>query len=192
MPMHKEVVRRDTVAPWRSYKTLGGVALLVLLMAGGALVFLRANQAQAAQTAPTAQPPVVFSHKTMVGIGINCVFCHSGAMKSPVAGVPSVQKCMGCHAVIAADKPEIQKLAAYWQRHEPIPWPRVNTLPRFVYFSHQVHVTAGGVNCERCHGDVSQMALAQPVVKMNMGWCLDCHNQQPNADQLKDCSVCHK
>ena len=189
MTMNREVVRRDTVGSWRSYKIFGGLVILVFLIALGAFMFLRASQAQAAQTTP---PPVAFSHKTMVGAGINCVFCHSGAMKSPVAGVPSVQKCMGCHAVIKADSPEIQKVAAYWQRGEPIPWVRVNTLPRFVYFSHQVHVTAGGINCERCHGDVGQMALAQPVVQMTMGWCLDCHNQQHNADQLKDCNVCHK
>jgi c(7)-type cytochrome triheme protein len=189
MSMHKEVVMRDTVGPWRLHKTLGGLAILILLIGLGAIAFLRANQAQAAQT---AQTPLAFSPKTMVGVGINCVFCHSGAMKSPVAGIPSVQKCMGCHTVIKPDSPEIQKVAAYWQRNEPIPWTRVNQLPRFVYFSHQVHVAAGGVNCERCHGDVSKMALAEPVVKMNMGWCLDCHNQQPNAEQLKDCSVCHK
>ena len=180
---------RDTVGPWRSYKIIGGLIILVLLIALGAVLFLRANQAQAAQT---ASPPIAFTHKVMVGAGINCVFCHSGAMKSPVAGIPSVQLCMGCHTVIDPTNTEIQKVAAYWQRHEPIPWPRVNQLPRFVYFSHQVHVTAGGLNCERCHGRVGQMTLAQPVVKMNMGWCLNCHNQQPNAEQLNDCNVCHK
>jgi c(7)-type cytochrome triheme protein len=128
----------------------------------------------------------------MVGAGVNCLFCHPGALKSPVAGLPSVQKCMGCHSVIAATNPEIQKLAGYAQRGEPIPWPRVNVLPRFVYFSHEVHVAAAGLNCERCHGDVSRMTLDQPVVRMNMGWCLDCHSQQPNADQLRECDVCHK
>lgn len=180
---------RSTVKPWRLYRAIGGLVVLILAIAIGAVILLRANQAQAAQT---AQTPVIFSHKTMVGIGINCVFCHSGATKSPVAGIPSVQKCMGCHTVIKPNSPEVQKVAAYYQRQEPIPWPRVNQLPRFVYFSHQVHVTAGGVTCERCHGDVSKMTLAEPIARMNMGWCLDCHNKQPNADQLKDCIVCHK
>jgi hypothetical protein len=27
---------------------------------------------------------------------------------------------------------------------------------------------------------------------MNMGWCLNCHNQQSNASQLRDCAVCHR
>jgi hypothetical protein len=30
------------------------------------------------------------------------------------------------------------------------------------------------------------------VLFMHMGWCLDCHSQQPNADQLRECDVCHK
>jgi hypothetical protein len=30
------------------------------------------------------------------------------------------------------------------------------------------------------------------VVTMDMGWCLDCHNQQPNKAQLRDCVVCHQ
>jgi c(7)-type cytochrome triheme protein len=65
-------------------------------------------------------------------------------------------------------------------------------MPRFVFFSHQVHVTAGALNCERCHGDVGNMVEVYPVADMNMGWCLRCHNQQPNADRLKDCAVCHR
>ena len=174
-------------SPWRGLGIIGSIAGLALLVLLGNFVFLQTAKAQTG-----APPPIAFSHKVMVGAGVNCLFCHSGALKSPVAGLPSVQKCLGCHSVIAATNPEIQKLAGYAQRGQPIPWPRVNTLPRFVYFSHEVHVAAGGLNCERCHGDVSQMALDQPVVRMNMGWCLECHAQQPNADQLKDCSVCHK
>jgi c(7)-type cytochrome triheme protein len=189
MPVDPEVIVRRSTCPWRSYGKAGGLVIVALLTMLGAVMFLRANQAQAAQT---VQPPPAFSHKAMVGVGINCVFCHAGATKSPVAGIPSVQKCMGCHTIIKPEDAEVQKVAAYWQRGEPIPWPRINQLPRFVYFSHQVHVGPGGVNCERCHGNVAQMTLAQPVVKMNMGWCLNCHNRQPNADQLKDCSVCHK
>ena len=100
---------------------------------------------------------------------------------------------MGCHDAIATGKPEkISELKGYWERQEPIPWERVNQVPRFVYFSHQVHVVVGGLNCERCHGDVGHMAEARPVAKMSMGWCLSCHEQQANAQQLKDCVVCHQ
>jgi hypothetical protein len=104
----------------------------------------------------------------MVQAGVPCLYCHSEAAKPPVAGMPSVAQCMGCHKVIKADSPEIKKVAGYWERQEPIPWVRVNRLPRFVYFSQQVHTVVAALNCERCHGDVGQMGIARPVVQMNM------------------------
>lgn len=170
----------------RRRRLMIGVLLLVIVLGGA--YFLVTTQTQA--SAP--QQPIAFNHEVMVQAGISCLFCHTGATKSPVAGIPSVERCMGCHKVIATNSPEIQKVAGYWKRQEPIPWARVNQLPRFVYFSHRVHVVSGKLNCERCHGDVGHMTVAQPVVKMDMGWCLGCHEQQPNAKQLTDCVVCHQ
>ncbi len=163
----------------------GIFVVVILLLAGG--VFVVQAQAQA-----TPQQPVPFPHVNMVQSGIPCLFCHADAIRSPTAGIPSVEKCMGCHKFIATNTPAIQKVADYYQRGQPIPWVRVNRLPRFVYFSHQVHVVAGALNCERCHGDVGRMTEFQPVARMTMGWCLNCHNAQPEADRLKDCVVCHR
>ena len=167
-------------------RRLGAVALLVAIVLGS-MYLAGASRAQAASL-----PQIPFDHKSMVKAGMTCLFCHTGATKSSAAGVPSIESCMGCHQLIKIDSPAIIELAGYWDRQEPVPWARVNRLPRFVYFSHQVHTVAAGLNCERCHGDVGQMAEARPVVKMNMGWCLDCHGQQPNANQLRDCIVCHQ
>jgi hypothetical protein len=160
--------------------------LLVAIVLGG-IYLARASKVQAAST-----QHISFDHKSMVEAGMDCLFCHTGATKSPAAGIPSVESCMGCHKLIDIDSPEILELAAYWDRQEPMGWERVNRLPRFVYFSHRVHVVVASLNCERCHGDVGQMAEARPVVRMNMGWCLGCHEQQPNARQLRDCIVCHQ
>jgi hypothetical protein len=161
----------------------GGLFVLILLVG---LFYALTRDARAAP-----EQPIEFNHQAMVQLGIQCLFCHSDAMRSPVAGMPSVQLCMGCHATIATEAPEIQKVAAYWNAQEPIPWTRVYQMPRFVYFSHRMHLAAG-LNCERCHGEVGHMTVAQPVVKMDMGWCLDCHEKQANASQLRDCIVCHK
>jgi hypothetical protein len=163
-----------------------GVVLLLVIVGGG---WALASTAQA-QTAP--QQPIAFSPAVMVQAGVTCLFCHSGATKSADAGIPSVAKCMGCHKVIATDSPEVQKLAGYWQRQEPIPWVRVYQLPRFVYFSHEVHVVTGGLNCETCHGDVGHMTETRAAVHMTMGWCVTCHQQQTNARQLTDCITCHQ
>jgi len=163
------------------------IALLIVAAVAGGILLTRA------QVFAAPEQPIAYSHRVHVEAGVQCLFCHASALRSDVAGIPSVQKCMGCHTVIATDSPAIQAAAGYWERGEPIPWVRVNTQPDFVYFSHQPHLGAG-LNCETCHGDVGQMEVARPVVKMDMGWCLDCHLKQPEekAARLADCLACHK
>lgn len=161
------------------------VAIIIAMLGGAFFLFQPRARAEPPQ-------PIAFNHRAMVQLGIQCLFCHTDAQRSPSPGMPSVEKCMGCHRVIATNVPVIQQVAGYWERQQPIPWERINTLPRFVYFTHEVHITAGKLNCERCHGDVGHMAVARPVVRMNMGWCLSCHESQPNAAQLQDCVVCHQ
>src|SRR5580765_7298717 len=73
------------------------------------------------------QQPIAYSHKLHAGtLGINCLYCHYGAEKSPIANLPPVSTCMGCHKIAVADRPEIQKLAGYYSRGEPVPWVEVN------------------------------------------------------------------
>jgi hypothetical protein len=170
----------------RAHYRLALLAVVILLALAAVLVFAVANT----QAAPAQ--PIAFNHESMVQKGIPCEFCHTGVTKSPVAGIPSVAKCIGCHQTNDTNSPEIAKLAGYWTRQEPIAWVRVNQLPRFVYFSHQVHVVNAQLNCERCHGDVGHMTVTRTAVTMNMGFCLSCHQQQPNARQLTDCLTCHK
>ncbi len=165
------------------------LSVLILLLAvvlGG--VFLTRTQVLAAP-----DQPIAYSHRTHVEAGVQCLFCHSSAMRSDLAGIPSVQKCMGCHTIIATENEAVKALAGYWEKGQPIPWNRVNQQPDFVYFSHQAHLGAG-INCETCHGDVGHMTVARPVVKMDMGWCLDCHEKQPENKiaRLADCLACHK
>jgi hypothetical protein len=168
----------------RWLRLIAGVLLVAIVLVGAYFVFALRSRA-----AP--QQPIDFNHQLMVGSGIPCLYCHSTAVKGPAATIPSVQLCMGCHDVIAVDSPKVQKLAGYWERQEPIPWVRIYRLPRFTFFTHQVHVNAG-LNCENCHGDVGDMVTTEAVVDMNMGWCLSCHEKQPNATQLKDCVICHR
>lgn len=167
----------------RTWRLLIGVAVILLVVALLLVVFV-VN----ARAAP--RQPVPFPHNVMVQAGTPCLFCHTEATRSDAAGIPSVQRCMGCHEVIAPERPNIQKVAQYWQEGKPIPWTRIYQLPRFVHFSHQVHLAAS-INCERCHGDVGNMTETYQAVKMTMGWCLDCHGKQPNAKQLYECTICH-
>lgn len=159
---------------------------IILLIVIGALI--SRNRVLAAP-----EQPVHYSHKAHISNGIQCLYCHADASRSEIAGIPSMEKCAGCHSYIANESEAVQVVMSYWEQGEPIPWERVNHQPEFVYFSHQPHILSG-INCESCHGDVGNMDAAKPVVRMDMGWCLDCHLEQPEEDQprLIDCLTCHK
>ena len=170
--------------------TLVGSLLLLALAA----VLLSARNLAAGAAPPQ---PLRFSHQKHVKAGIQCVFCHPGVLDGPVAGLPSAQKCMGCHRNVQVsdekDQPDVDTLVRMWKAGQPLRWVKVNDQPDFVYFSHRPHV-AQGVSCETCHGDVSHMDLARPVHNINMGFCLDCHRKQTpeKVERLVDCKTCHK
>src|SRR5512145_1508080 len=47
--------------------------------------------------------PIFFSHVIHAGaFKIDCQYCHTGARRSAAAGIPSVERCMGCHKIVAA------------------------------------------------------------------------------------------
>jgi hypothetical protein len=140
------------------------------------------------------QQPIAYSHKLHAGtLGINCLYCHYGAEKSPIANIPAVSVCMGCHKIAAAGKPEIVKLASYYQRGEPVPWVEVNKLPEHVKFNHKRHVKAG-VQCMDCHGPINTMDVVYQWPSLKMGWCISCHRQHLNDatnPTNMDCLTCH-
>jgi hypothetical protein len=96
---------------------------------------------------------------------------------------------MVCHAAIATEHPEIQKLAAYQERGEDVPWQRVYDYSpsAHVRFQHAPHIRAG-VDCARCHGDMTQQTVAVRAVNLTMGTCVTCHQQEKAS---VDCTTCH-
>lgn len=165
---------------------LWAILAVLVVVAGGILLTQRS-----ALAAP--EQPIDFSHKLHNEASVQCLFCHSNPMRSDVAGIPSVERCVGCHGVIATDRSEVQKVIGYWERQEPIPWEKVTEMPDHVYFSHQPHLLSG-TSCETCHGAVGQMTVTRPSRRMDMGWCLNCHLDQPEEKvaRLADCLACHK
>ena len=136
----------------------------------------------------TPVQPLAFSHVQHAGTnGIPCLYCHRFAGTSPVAGIPAVADCRACHRYISPEAPEIGKLSGYWDRREPIPWIRVNTLPDHVYFPHMMHIRAK-IDCSVCHGKVAAMERISRAATLKMGWCLGCHRQHKASI---DCWTCH-
>ncbi|MBI4268760.1 MAG: cytochrome c3 family protein [Candidatus Rokubacteria bacterium] len=186
---------------------LGAVLLAVLIFAA-----VSSWSRQPAVATPSVQP-INFPHAVHVETyKIDCQYCHSDARRSEYAGLPSVERCMGCHRITAAQLPEIKKLAEYYAKKEPIPWVRVNKLPEFTYFPHKAHVRAK-VKCQTCHGEVEKMTTFGAVTgprpvndllnlvgfrpvppPLSMGWCVDCHREQNAREKTKaplDCVMCH-
>lgn len=155
------------------------------------------------EDAPGPNQPIPFSHRHHAGeFQIECLYCHAGTDRSPVAGVPSVELCMGCHAQFPAEYDElegIQILKRHWEEREPIEWVQIHRLPEHVQFQHQAHVRAG-LDCQTCHGPVETMEKLYlvpdtqigpsgiPTRKLEMGWCINCHRDE-GASQ--DCFTCH-
>ncbi len=73
---------------------------------------------------------------------------------------------------------------------EPLLWRKVNVMPAsaMIHFKHKPHIRAG-VDCATCHGDVSQMSVAQRVINTaDTGWCVSCHKKN---EASTDCLTCH-
>lgn len=134
--------------------------------------------------------PINFSHELHAGKReMPCQYCHSAARRSISAGIPSMYLCMGCHQYVRTDKEEIQLLTSHYQKKDPIKWVKVNDLPDYVRFSHQAHMNAKDHNgnlllgetedqvCMKCHGPVKEMGTYAQWTPLQMGWCIECHNQ---------------
>lgn len=148
--------------------------------------------------------PIFYSHKVHAGINqINCLYCHGNAWESKAAAVPSVNVCMNCHKNITEyvkgpelfredgtkvnGTAEINKLYQYagfdpkkpndWDpsKAKPIEWVKIHNMPDHVFFSHAQHVNAGNVQCQTCHGEITQMDEVHQASELSMGWCVNCH-----------------
>jgi len=149
------------------------------------------------QTQQTPKQPVQFPHNLHVRLGVQCLYCHPGALRGPSPGIPTETKCWGCHQQMEITKTseKLKPLVEAVSENKPIVWIPVAQVPDFVHFVHRPHIAAG-LNCENCHGDVSKMTVYQNPQVMNMGWCLNCHRQKAKdkpelTSKLTDCSTCH-
>lgn len=193
-----------------SLRTAKIISLLITLI--GAVMVWQGSIFRGLGNQQGYQPlqPINFSHKIHAGDNqVQCLYCHSGADKSAVAGIPAASTCMNCHSQILKDSPEVQKIAGALARNQPIEWTKVNDLPDYVVFDHSRHVTAG-VKCDTCHGPVATEDRVSQADPLSMGMCVTCHrthrevildqNGRPivskEATTMRlmastDCDVCH-
>lgn len=160
----------------------------------------QAQQAAWDDAAPGPMQPVPFSHAIHAGTyQMDCLYCHTATDRSMVAGMPSVESCMGCHLHFGGDLEGVQILQKHWEQAQPVEWIQIHRLPEHVQFPHHRHVAAG-VTCQECHGPVEKLDKLYlvadtkwwpwllPARKLQMGWCVDCHRTKQVS---QDCFACH-
>lgn len=160
----------------------GWINLVILLLTGTFITYSLVVNALALGRSKDYSPmqPVKFSHAIHAGQnGTDCIYCHSSAPYSKIAGIPPENVCMNCHLVVRngtrSGAYEIAKVVSSFENNKPIEWIKVHNLPDHVFFSHAQHVGAGGVDCTECHGDVKKMDVIRQVSDLAMGWCISCH-----------------
>lgn len=196
------ILRPDPVPFYRNKAYIAFVSIILFIVGGfyvtkGAIDLGRQKKYQPEQ-------PIYYSHKVHAGINqINCLYCHGAAMDSKHAAIPSVNVCMNCHKSINAyakgpeltredgtkvdGTKEIEKLYAYagfdpknaaaWDpsKAKPINWTKIHNLPDHVYFNHSQHIKAGKVQCQTCHGEITNMDEVYQFSELSMSWCINCH-----------------
>lgn len=169
------------------------IPLIILLGAAGWQVKMVATDAirLGRQKDYAPDQPIKFSHKVHAGDnGIDCMYCHTTVEQGKSAGIPATDLCMNCHVIIRegtnSGKFEIAKVVEASETGKAVEWNRIHNLPDHVFFSHQVHVGSGKLDCTQCHGQVNEMDIMKQQNDLSMGWCINCHrdtkvNFQENA-----------
>jgi len=153
--------------------SLAGALGVVLFI--GWLLFTLMSSSWVTKQHEFVEQPIQFSHLHHVGgIGLDCRYCHTSVEKSSFAGIPPTKTCINCHQQIWLNAPILEPVRASFRNNVNLTWVRVNDLPDFVYFNHQIHIHQG-VGCAVCHGRVDKMPLTYQAQPLLMGWCLECH-----------------
>jgi len=198
------ILRAEPVPFYKNKVYIALVTIMVFILCGyyitkGAISLGRQKSYEPKQ-------PIYYSHKVHAGINqISCLYCHGNAWESRHAAIPSVNVCMNCHKAIQSYEKgpklydaddneingtvEIQKLykyagfdpanAAKWNpsMDKPVEWIKIHSLPDYVFFSHAQHVRAGNVQCQTCHGPITEMDEVKQFAELSMGWCINCHRE---------------
>ncbi len=195
---------------WSVLKAGGAIAVATLLVAAGAEVFRTPAQESTptmggyeapvdVDTAglPGPRQPIFYRHDIHAGqYEIDCRYCHYAAEVSFSPGLPTVASCYGCHVIVGAGNPEVQKVRDAHTNGVPIEWVEVHSLPQFVHFPHMRHVVNAELECQQCHGEIQRMPQVYQFASLKMGWCVSCHERSTYADNPErqvttDCTACH-
>src|SRR4029079_7115320 len=77
----------------------------LVVLAAGAVILSAYSGASSSQHRSPVQP-INFPHPVHVQkLGMNWLYCHFSAHKSPAPGPPAVSTCIGCHNLVGPQRP---------------------------------------------------------------------------------------
>lgn len=78
--------------------------------------------------------PIAFSHRLHSGeLGIQCLYCHSGAERSRYAGIPAASTCMNCHRFVTAKRADVRAEEELAKKEKRKPRPVISPEIRKLY-----------------------------------------------------------
>jgi len=148
--------------------------------------------------------PLEFRHKTHAdksGVA-ECSECHALRDDGTFAGIPSVEKCAGCHSDhLGTSAAEATLVDAYVKPRVETPWLVYARQPANVWFSHAVHVRRAALHCEQCHSTYGQSDEVR-IYEQNRisGYSRDIwghsisrlRRTQYSGMKMSDCENCHR
>ncbi|MBI1722334.1 MAG: cytochrome c3 family protein [Gemmatimonadetes bacterium] len=161
-----------------------GIVAAALLVVSGAIV--------AVAQGPGVAQPIAFNHrKHTQDLQLDCELCHSYVRTGAHPGLPSLETCAMCHQATQGTTREAARVTELVAQGRPLTFEKLFRLPPHVFYTHRRHVGIGRLECRNCHGNIALTTRppARPLVKIRMGFCLDCHRR---SGQTRDCIACHR
>ena len=162
----------------------------ILVLLGGALVFVVALIIVFQVVWGGVKQPIAFNHKIHAENDLECLDCHPYFQEHASSGKPSIETCSSCHEEPLGESKKEKKIVEYVNSGKEVEWQRLYQVPEDVFFSHRRHVVLGNIECKICHGDIGESSTppSKPI-RITMKKCMKCHEEK---DVTNDCISCHR
>lgn len=135
--------------------------------------------------------PILFNHRLHVAdLEMDCDVCHLYYKEREHSGLPLLDTCLDCHEEPLTENPEEEKIRELAAAGRVDPFRKLFRIPEHTHYSHGRHAGSAEIECRVCHGaiDETEAPPEYPMVRIDMDFCLDCHEQN---GIHTDCTGCH-
>lgn len=143
-----------------------------------------------------------FNHASHVEmVEESCESCHVFRDDGTYAGIPTMDKCVDCHAEVQGESPDEEIFVTeYLEAEKEVPWLIYSKQPDCVFFSHAAHVKKAEMECSECHGDIGESESLKSYQENRItGYSRDIWGENISGikknswDRMKmdDCGECH-